>query len=385
MFILHITCTYLFMPRQSKPKIFPFEYPSGKIVHRVYGCVKGKIIRRNFDHDYEAEAFLKQLKVQVANQAADYSPVSTWLSPTQVREAERAFELLKESNRSASLESLALEHIAKTHKPRKANVKEILSDFIRTKRAENKRQRTISNLEARMNAFLSLSGIQEATEISISKVQEYLERLGISPRTARNDRLVLSNFCAFCVDHSYLPENPVSKVKPPKVEEGDIRILSLEQSQRLIEAARELNGGSTLKYFAIALYAGIRPNEIERLDKKAIDLEHKIIRVTHAKARGRRIVDIQPALFSILEETGALPIIAPNHRRIFDQVRQKSELLDSWQEDILRHSFISYTMALTNDENYTARQAGNSPDVIYRHYFAIARKPDAEIFFDKQR
>lgn len=373
------------MARRSNPKIFPFTYPSGKCVFRVYGCVKGKIIRRNFEHDYEAEAFLRQLKVQVANQALDYSPVSTWLSPAQVREAERAFQLLKESERIASLDSLVLEHIIKNTKPTKAHIKEILTDFIRSKKSENKRQRTISNLEARMNAFLSLSGIEEVTELSITSVQEYLERPGISPRTSRNDRLAISNFCSFCVDRSYLAENPVSKVKPPKVEEGEIRILTIEQSQRLIEAAREINGGSSLKYFAIALYAGIRPNEIERLDEKAVDLDHKIIRVTHAKARGRRIVDIQPALFAILEETEKLPIIALNHRRIFDQVRKKAGLLDSWQEDILRHSFISYIMALTNDENYAARQAGNSPDVIYRHYFAIARKPDAEMFFDKQR
>ena len=102
----------------------------------------------------------------MANQALDYSHVSTRLSPAQVREAERAFQLPKDSERTASIDSLVSEHIIKNTKPTKAHIKEILTDFIRSKKSENKRQRTISNLEACMNAFLSLSGIQEVTELS---------------------------------------------------------------------------------------------------------------------------------------------------------------------------------------------------------------------------
>jgi len=48
----------------------------------------------------------------------------------------------------------------------------------------------------------------------------------------------------------------------------------------------------------------------------------------------------------------------------------------------LRHSFISYRLALTGDEKSTALEAGNTPDMIFQHYRELVTKEEAEKWFD---
>jgi len=43
----------------------------------------------------------------------------------------------------------------------------------------------------------------------------------------------------------------------------------------------------------------------------------------------------------------------------------------------MRHSFGSYLLGKTKDENLTASEMGNSPEVIIKHYRAIVR--DAQV------
>ena len=42
----------------------------------------------------------------------------------------------------------------------------------------------------------------------------------------------------------------------------------------------------------------------------------------------------------------------------------------------MRHSFGSYFLGKTKDENLTASEMGNSPEVIIQHYWALVREAD---------
>jgi hypothetical protein len=52
-----------------------------------------------------------------------------------------------------------------------------------------------------------------------------------------------------------------------------------------------------------------------------------------------------------------------------------------WKQNALRHSFISYRLAELQDVNRVALEAGNSPQMIFRHYRELATPEQAKTWF----
>jgi hypothetical protein len=52
-----------------------------------------------------------------------------------------------------------------------------------------------------------------------------------------------------------------------------------------------------------------------------------------------------------------------------------------WKHNALRHSFISYRMAIVKDENAVALEAGNSPQMIFANYRELVTPEDAKAWF----
>jgi len=63
-------------------------------------------------------------------------------------------------------------------------------------------------------------------------------------------------------------------------------------------------------------------------------------------------------------------------------VRKKAELLETWQADILRHSYCSHWLAAYGDLNRLRANVGHrSPDLLFRHYHKAVRKAEAKKFW----
>jgi hypothetical protein len=52
-----------------------------------------------------------------------------------------------------------------------------------------------------------------------------------------------------------------------------------------------------------------------------------------------------------------------------------------WKHNGLRHSFISYRVALVKNVNQVALEAGNSPQVIFSNYRELVTPQDAKAWF----
>lgn len=53
----------------------------------------------------------------------------------------------------------------------------------------------------------------------------------------------------------------------------------------------------------------------------------------------------------------------------------------TWAKNGLRHSYISYQLAILNDTARVALEAGNSPDVIFAHYRELVTPEAAKAWF----
>ncbi len=53
----------------------------------------------------------------------------------------------------------------------------------------------------------------------------------------------------------------------------------------------------------------------------------------------------------------------------------------AWKHNALRHSFISYRMAAIQNVAQVALEAGNSPQMIFKHYRELVRPAEAKAWF----
>jgi hypothetical protein len=52
-----------------------------------------------------------------------------------------------------------------------------------------------------------------------------------------------------------------------------------------------------------------------------------------------------------------------------------------WPRNVLRHSFITYRIAKVKSADQVALEAGNSPDIIFKHYRELATEEVADQWF----
>ena len=226
--------------------------------------------------------------------------------------------------------------------------------------------------------------------VSLADVEKWIQHNQWNSTTRRGYLRDVRTFYNFCVARNLTGHNPARGVELPERAPCVIGIHSPGEVATVLEAARrhDLN---LCRALAIRYFAGLRSAECDRLTEAHIKTEHGVIEVTaqNAKTRARRLVTIQPNLAEWLKLGGALPLHDVNNRmRLFTaQLRQlDSTALASkgvpWLHNVTRHSFCSYHLAQFESAAKTALEAGNSEEMLFRHYRALVTKSDAAAFWN---
>ena len=152
-------------------------------------------------------------------------------------------------------------------------------------------------------------------------------------------------------------------------------------SLRLFSVLTRWRGGVMVRPLALLYFAGIRPDELKRMNGREVELVSLKTRTITipanvSKTRHERKIAISDNLAAWLT---AFPghVIPTNFADMSRKVRKHFKL----SHDEARHSFISYHVALHRSIGDAALQAGNSESIVKRHYLNTHTREEGAAFF----
>ncbi|HVT83281.1 MAG TPA: site-specific integrase [Phycisphaerae bacterium] len=375
---------------QNKFAVSQFENRNGSTSWRVDGRLHGVRFRKNFKTREEAAAEKASLEIKALQTVAGLRQIATALTDEQVREAEALFRRMESKSRPLSFYvDFAFEHYREPEQQKSLN--EAIAAYVASKEHEYDQQhisypqlkRITWDLQRLAKHFKG----KTVAEITVSGLVGFLEGRRPSMKTFNNQRGVLGTFFKFCFHRGWVTENPVLKVPHYRIRQrrGMARTLSATQAQDLMEHFERFEGGRWVPYFALCLFAGIRPGvpdgEITKLKPEDVNLETGLIHISAdvSKVREPRRIAIQPNLAAWLRAypLKKFPIVVGN----FQKRRAKFKDQFNLTHDVLRHTFISMFVAKFRSIGEAAIQAGNSESIIRRHYLDLKNKEEGEQFF----
>ena len=262
-------------------------------------------------------------------------------------------------------------------------------------------------------------------DVTAADVDQWLQQLGVGPQTRKHHRRTLIALFRFAQRKDYLVAGltAADKAEAVTVPSRLIDAYSPEQASYLVEKMPE----RWRAYMAIGLFSGIRPAELFRLEWSDIKEDHIEVKASGSKVKLRRLVPISDNLAAWIESIPDRkgPIVRVIARRMKGKnlkkkleketlenlhARQAQALsialretvrkaIDAAKEpkatkaekdlakgfsvihDGLRHSYISYRVAILKDLAAVALEAGNSVEVIKEHYNKVATPTEAERYF----
>ena len=393
---------------------FKIEPIKGKTrtTYKVSGYKKsGERVRERFPTVEEAKAHKQALDVA---EIREQPMTITKLSESEVEDAEAAVKLLGAKGTLVEAVSFFNSNYKRVSG---APLKQTILQFIEHKETSRvtgsglpRSSRTIYDLKNRLKHFsqhMALMAAKSELGDSISKericevidhyepkaVDQVLEDdiksfLETKEGSWNNYRKILFGFFNWCSKNSLCASNPVKNVET----RGKVRvieILSVDEVRALLQAAMTVNEGELLAYYAISIFAGVRPeSEAHKLDWKHIGLTGQKMRIQVGKVRKARAIEVNNTLIKWLEICDRTKPIIPggNLQRKKAKVKQlagfkggvrdtqKQREIDDrphmkeWIQDYTRHTYISNYIARHNDIYKAATLCGTSPEVIRQHY-----------------
>jgi hypothetical protein len=364
---------------------------------KVDGRINGTRHRRFFSSREDAEAHRAEKEIQALNETKIVRTTASHLSGEQLRDAEGALQRLQ--GRYSLM--MAADWLLRTYRDTltRKTFAETYPLFL-DERLSHLRSTTYQDYRSTLTSFASVYGHRDLPGIGTGDIIEFLKSRGVAGKSWNNLRADLNAFFAWCEKppREWIANNPVRVVEKFEIAQGIPEILSAEKVKELFAFLETYRGnprtplepGCLVPYFALAVFAGIRPSvnggEITRIaklvnTKRIIDLKAGVIRIPPelAKTKDVRQVMIQPCLQAWLQRypIARYPLIPCNACHLLPQVRGKFGI----GHDVLRHTFISMHVSKFRSMGDTALQAGNSEAMIKKHYLNLATPDEAEAFW----
>jgi integrase len=224
----------------------------------------------------------------------------------------------------------------------------------------------------------------DVNQIAPDDVVAFFEHLRLSPRSHNNFALAARTFFRFAQRHGWLSKEVdlLERVERRSEKRAPVEIFTPSELATILGNASPL----IAPCLALGAFGGLRSAEILRLEWSDTERHPGFIEVAAHKAKTatRRIVPVADNLAKWLaiaprSQERVWPHSKGHFIREITRATRESGL--RWKCNGLRHSFISYRLAEIQDVNRVALEAGNSPQMIFRHYRELATPDQAKTWF----
>ena len=369
----------------------------GKAMYQLAYYAGGRRVQRNFADKAEAKRVAKQILGKLSNDAEAVEAMAT-------PELESLIAARRVLAPGYALHVAVEEHAQAIGKLGKVTLREAVEFFLRHNRADVSRL-TLAEVAEHFASSRRQSGCSDhyvsqcckaildlakafpgktLPDLKTVELDTWLGGLSFAAKTKNGMRIIFVACGNWAEGRGYLVKagSPFPAMVRYKETKSEVSIFTPEQISTLLAKA-----DNTLRPFlAIGAFAGLRMAELQRLDWSEIDLERGFITVAahKAKTRQRRLVPIADNLklwlLSCRQTSGSVCV----HQRPQIAAARLCEGFD-WQDNGLRHSYISYRLAILHDTARVALEAGNSPEVIFGHYRELVMPEIAKAWFEVAR
>lgn len=395
----------------GRPRKNALEIRSRGEGYELIGYINGERVRKRSANYGDLEAIKGSHEQKLAAPSERPQAIRlTWLTEAQLRDAEAA---VSRAGGRSLLECVeASDRVMVTGEP--VTLGTAWTEWEQHLRSRKRFERTIGNNKDRVAAFtrhLAGLGVKHTNEVTPEHVEAFIFRGERADFTRANDAAVVQAWCRFWIRRRWVKASPFEvdlrdlreRARPEELP----RILTPTQARALMAAALARDGGALAPYVALSTWCFLRHAEALRVAAADLRLDGKapVVEVRPRK-RGTvsyRAVSVPACVLPILREARARALaagresapVAPWGRVRWDAIRAAAGLatlgplknrkraVESavWQENILRHTGISYHYQAGGSITDTTRQAGNSSDTAFRHYLNLPKEGAADEFY----
>ena len=381
--------------KSKKFTLSKYKKPGRRTMWRVRGTLHGQRIEKTFADLAKAKAWKDVQDIARTNSERQAKATFTRLTPAQAFDAEKALAMLNgKATLAQVVERFLAAYVAPEFDLSVAKVQKLYDDE-RTK--QNKRGllspqqlKNSRNVIARFVAWLGSEVSFGA--VTKSNLQDFLDVNFTGPKNYENQRGYLSHFFKWGLGEDYSNVDPTigstSLAKQNAKARGVAVTLSPDQVKELF-AWLEANRPEMVPAFALMTFAGIRPckqyGEITKLAPNLVNVDAGVVTVlpTISKVKELRKFKMAPNLVAWLRAypLDRFPITCETKKK-FQNWRVEIGAKFNLGHDVLRHSAITYWVAMNKSHYEAGRQFGTSEGIIRKHYQDNNRTDDdaAEFF-----
>jgi integrase len=263
------------------------------------------------------------------------------------------------------------------------SVAQAVDEIIERKTAKGVTDVYLRDLRYRLGTFAEAFQC-DINQIAPDDVASFFDGLKLSPRSHNNFLCAMRTFFRFAQKHDWLSKEVdlLSRVEKRRGKPTPVEIFTpAELAALLIHASPQV-----ATCISLGAFAGLRAEEILRLEWADVERRPGFVEVAAHKAKtaARRIVPIAESLsrWLAIAPHDAACVWPHSKDGFFKAMRRSADNAKiKWKQNALRHSFISYRLAELQDVNRVALEAGNSPQMIFRHYRELATPQQAKTWF----